>query len=173
MSNMNDVKWLMAREIPHLRRYARALVRDPSAADDLVQDCLERALSKRHLWRRRGSMRSWLLKILYNIFKNDLRRLRRRPILSSIETSPPIQATVTNQEQYMACRNIVEALKLLSDGQRSAIELLALEDVSYEEAAWILDIPVGTLRSRLSRGRELLRDFGWGVEKQPKIRRVR
>jgi RNA polymerase sigma-70 factor (ECF subfamily) len=67
---MDERKWLIAREIPHLRRYALALLRDPHAADDLVQDCLERALRKRHLWRQCGSMRSWLFRILYTVFLN-------------------------------------------------------------------------------------------------------
>src|SRR3546814_13521510 len=75
---VEETKWLIAREIPHLRRYALALVRDREAADDLVQDSLERALKKRHLWRRQGSIRSWLLRVLYNVYLTQLRGRRRR-----------------------------------------------------------------------------------------------
>src|SRR5712691_6422066 len=78
---MDELQWLIAREIPHLYRYALALLRNTDAADDLVQDCLERALRKRQLWRRQGSMRNWLFRMLYNVFLNT-RHTRRRERLA-------------------------------------------------------------------------------------------
>jgi RNA polymerase sigma-70 factor, ECF subfamily len=154
---MDELQWLIAREIPHLRRYALALLRDTDAADDLVQDCLERALRKRCLWRRQGSMRSWLFRMLYNVFLNTKNSRQRERLTVPLEVIAPTMAESPRQEKYVECRNIAEALDQLPEPQYAAIILIALEGLSYDEAAWILRVPVGTLRSRLSRGRETLR----------------
>ena len=160
-ANGNDVKWLIAREIPHLRRYARALVRDRDAADDLVQDCLERAIRKRHQWRRDGSIRSWLFRMLYRTFLNACRRRTRERADVRIDcsndgfherlTDPP------RQEHHVEWQDMAAALDRLPDPQRAAVLLTALEGMSYDEVAGILRVPVGTVRSRLSRAREALR----------------
>jgi RNA polymerase sigma-70 factor, ECF subfamily len=86
---MDELQWLIAREIPHLHRYALALLRNTDAADDLVQDCLERALRKQQLWRRQGSMRSWLFRMLYNVFLNtrNTRLARGRETLRALRAS--------------------------------------------------------------------------------------
>jgi RNA polymerase sigma-70 factor (ECF subfamily) len=157
----NDVKWLIAREIPHLRRYARALVRDRDAADDLVQDCLERAIRKRDQWRRHGSIRSWLFRTLYRTFLNARRRQTRERAQVRIDGSddgfherlrdPP------RQEHHVEWQDMAAALERLPDQQRAAVLLTALEGMSYDEVAGILRVPVGTVRSRLSRAREALR----------------
>jgi RNA polymerase sigma-70 factor (ECF subfamily) len=169
----DDVKWLIAREIPHLRRYARALVHDRSLADDLVQDCLERAIRKRHLWKRHGSIRSWLYRVLYNVFLNQrtqrTRILRQTPI-ESLQSAPSVPA---RQEQQMACRDISDAMGLLPSEQRAAIALTAIEGLSYDEAAQALDIPIGTLRSRVSRGRDRLRVLYVQPENPIRLRRVK
>ena len=81
---MRDLMARIAEEIPALRRYARCLLRDADSADDLVQDCLERALARRHLWRRGGSLRSWLFTILHNLHVNQQRNRRRRPMLVAL-----------------------------------------------------------------------------------------
>ena len=154
---MDELPGLIAREIPHLHRYAQALLRDPDAADDLVQDCLERALRKRQLWRRQGSMRSWLFRMLYNIFLNTRQSRRRARLVIPLEAIAPTMAESPQQEQYVECRDIAEALDQLPKPQYTAIILIVLEGLSYDEAAWTLGVPVGTLRSRLSRGRETLR----------------
>ena len=169
---MSDVKWLIATEVPHLRRFAIALTGDREAADDLVQDCVVRALRKRHLWRRRGSLRSWLFRILYRIYVDGVRAPQREVALphdapAAKLVQPPAQ------EARVEVRNVVVGLRQLPADQRAAILLVALEGLPYDEAADALDIPVGTLRSRLSRGREALRGMMAGTETTPLLRRVK
>ena len=155
---MDELARCVEAEIPHLQRFARSLCGSKSEGDDLVQDALERAWRKRDSWRQEGSVRSWLFKILYRVFLNS-RRGERIPheelsedtmAASGVESLPP-------QEARLMADDMVRALAALPEEQRSPVLLVALENVSYEEAAAILDIPVGTLRSRLSRGRETLR----------------
>ncbi len=170
---MDEVKWLMAREIPRLRRYALALTGDPVAADDLVQDCLERGLRKRHLWKREGSIRNWLYRILYTVFVNQgthRRRARRHIGFDQVSVMPTEPAA---QENRLVCRDIGEAMQRLPKDQRAAIVLTALEGLSYDEAADVLGIPIGTLRSRLSRGREELRGILVQEQGPAPLRRVK
>lgn len=168
---MNETKWLIAREIPRLRRYALALVNDSAAADDLVQDTLERAIRKRHLWSRRGSIRSWLYRILYNVFLNQAGRRRRAQGEVDLDQAPEI-VEAAHPEQALICRDMVAAMRALPAEQRAAIALTAVEGLSYDEAADVLCIPIGTLRSRLSRGRERLRALYPG-KTEPRLRRVK
>ena len=170
---MDELKWLIAREIPHLRRYALALRRDPDAADDLVQDCLERALRKRHLWRRRGSMRSWLFRILYTVFVNTNKKQSRDKQAVPLDAIAFTLAASPSQELYVEYREMAKALSQLPEQQYAAIILIALEGFSYDEAAWILGIPIGTLRSRLYRGREALRRLGSETFRHGRVRRVK
>jgi len=160
---MDELQRLIAREIPHLHRCALALLRNTDAADDLVQDCLERALRKRQLWRRQGSMRSWLFRMLYNVFLNTRHTRRRDRLAVPLEAIEPTMTESPRQEQYVECRAIAQALDQLPEQQYAAIMLIALEGLAYDEAAWILGVPVGTLRSRLSRGRETLRTLQAGT----------
>ncbi|MGE0652505.1 MAG: sigma-70 family RNA polymerase sigma factor [Alphaproteobacteria bacterium] len=169
----DNVKWLIAREIPHLRRYARALVKDHSLADDLVQDCLERAIRKRHLWKRHGRIRSWLYRILYNVFLNQRpqrMRILRQASIESLQTTPSVPPP---QDQQMAYRDISDAMGMLPSEQRAAIALTAVEGLSYDEAAQALDIPIGTLRSRVARGRDRLRVLYVQPENPIRLRRVK
>lgn len=174
---MSETKWMIAREIPHLRRYALVLAGDPAAADDLVQDTLERAIRKRHLWTRRGSIRGWLFRILYRTFLNQAVRRRRARAEVGLDDAPPLSER-PRQEIGLVCRDIAEAMRALPDEQRAAIALTAIEGMSYDEAAEALDVPVGTLRSRLSRGRDRLRDL-YAAEPEtagtaaPRLRRVK
>jgi len=154
---MDELQWLIAREIPHLHRYALALLRNTDAADDLVQDCLERALRKQQLWRRQGSMRSWLFRMLYNVFLNTRNTRRRERLVVPLEAIEPTIIECPRQEKYVEYRAIAQALDQLPAPQYAAIMLIAWEGFAYDEAAWILGVPVGTLRSRLARGRETLR----------------
>ena len=153
---MDDTNWLIAREIPRLRRYALTLVNEPEAADDLVQDTLERAIRKRHQWRRRGAIRSWLYQILYRVFLNKCAASAKERRNIGLDDVPQLSARAP-QEDQAHCRDITLAMQRLPHDQRAAIALTAVEGLSYDEAAEVLDIPIGTLRSRLSRGREVLR----------------
>lgn len=157
MTRRDDFDWLLSREVPHLRRYACALVNDPVLADDLVQDCLERALRKWRLWRPSGRIRSWLFRMLYRIYLNQAGKHRRDSAMLPLSEGHEPAAATAHQGLTVEVREIGSAMDRLPDDQRAAILLVALEGVNYDEAAWILGIPVGTLRSRLSRGRESLR----------------
>lgn len=154
---MDEVEWLMANELPRLRRYALALTNDHHAADDLVQDCVERAIRKRHQWRRRGSMRSWLFRILYRLFLNEASRRSRLKSGVPLDDVAERIGRAADQDTELECADITDAMARLPANQRAAIALTAVEGLSYDQAAEVLEVPIGTLRSRLSRGREQLR----------------
>jgi RNA polymerase sigma-70 factor (ECF subfamily) len=149
----------LERWIPNLRRYARALTRDREQADDLVQDCLERALSRRHLWRAEGNTRAWLFTIMHNIHANDTRRNSNRPATVPIDAEAGHHARPPGQLPRLAGLEMAAALEALSDEQRQVVLLVALEGMSYGEVAETLGIAQGTVMSRLSRGRERLRQL--------------
>lgn len=148
----------IAAEIPHLRRYARALTRERESADDLVQDTLERALRKRHLWRPSGRLRSWLFRILYRQYLNQRPRRKREydkvVALDSVRQQPEHTPA---HDTALHCVEVMRAVNELSDNQREVLLLMALEQPSYVEGARMLGLAVGTFRSRLSRAREQLR----------------
>jgi RNA polymerase sigma-70 factor (ECF subfamily) len=168
---VHDVAALIEPHIPALRRYAWALLRDDHAADDLVQDCLERALSRWHLRRRDGNLRAWLFAILHNRFISDRRRDARRGIAAPLEDGPEA-ASASDAESGVARRDLLDGLALLPEDQRAVVLLVAVEDLSYEEAARALGIPIGTVMSRLSRGRDKLRRYLEG-ERPTLLRRVK
>ena len=170
---MDELKWLIAREIPHLRRYARGLVGDPSAADDLVQDTLERALRKRHQWQRRGSIRGWLFRILYTVFVNGLKTKKYRSpalALDEIRVEPSVPAPQAGASE---ARSVLRGLMRLAPEQRAVILLVALEGMRYDEVATVMGTTVGTVSSRLSRGREALREMGCAPSTRAVLRRVK
>lgn len=169
---MDDLKWAIARQIPHLRRFALALSSSQDA-DDLVQDCLERALRKRHLWHRRGSLRSWLFSVLYRTHIDHKRHRRHRELPTAPEIINTVGIHLPNQEHHVECRNLGEALEHLPDDQRSALLLVALEGFTYDEVAEILKVPIGTVRSRLSRGRQTLRNIRQEDTARRILRRVK
>lgn len=155
--------------LPNLRRYARALTGDPAAADDLVQDCVERALSRLHLWRPDGDMRAWLFTIMRNIWRNDLRQRARRPASVTLdETTEP--AVAPPQGDRLALRDMQAALLTLAEEQREVVLLVGLEGLSYAEAARVTGVPLGTVMSRLKRGRDRLAALTAG---EAPIRRVK
>jgi RNA polymerase sigma-70 factor, ECF subfamily len=154
---MKDFAQLLEAEIPRLRRYARALTRDVVRADDLVQNCLARALAKRHLWQPGTDLRAWLFTILHNQHVNDVRRSVRDANSVSIDEIAPTLTTYSNAIPNLELRDLEAALAKLPQEQRQVILLVGLEGMPYEEVASILRVPVGTVRSRLSRGREQLR----------------
>jgi RNA polymerase sigma-70 factor (ECF subfamily) len=140
--------------IPRLRRYARALAGERAAADDLVQDTLERAWSKLHLYRRGTDLRAWLFTVMHNVHVNRLRATRPT---DPLEDEMPELAQRATQGDALMVRDLDRAVTALPVAQREVLLLVALEDLSYEEAARVLDIPIGTVMSRLARAREKLR----------------
>jgi RNA polymerase sigma factor (sigma-70 family) len=140
--------------IPRLRRYARALVGERAAADDLVQDTLERAWSKLHLYRRGTDLRAWLFTVMHNVHVNRLRATRPT---DPLEDEMPELAQRATQGDALVVRDLERAVAALPVAQRQVLLLVALEDLSYEETARVLEIPIGTVMSRLARAREKLR----------------
>ena len=154
--------------IPRLRRYARALTGERSAADDLVQDTLERAWTKLHLWRTGSDLRAWLFTIMHNVHVNQVRSRASAATLPLDDDMPeaPVRAT---QADMLEVRDIDSALGRLPVEQREVLLLVALEHMSYQQSADTLGIPIGTVMSRLARGRERLRimlegDAGMGLK---------
>src|SRR5438045_160610 len=152
----NEFSRLVEAEIPRLRRYARALTRDVTRADDLVQSCLTRAVAKQHLWQAGTDLRAWLFTILHNQHVNDIRRAVREENNVSIDDIARVATVQANAMDVLTLRDLEAALAKLPGEQRQVI-LLGLEGLPYEEVASILRVPVGTVRSRLSRGRDQLR----------------
>lgn len=142
--------------IPALRRYARSLVRNRANADDLVQDCLERAV-RRWSQRRDGEVRAWLFTILHNLAVDQFRRSAVRGNHVAIdEVNEENLGEVAVQEQKLMYRDVWNKLGRLPEEQRAVLLLVAVEDLSYADAAKVLNIPVGTVMSRLSRARARL-----------------
>jgi RNA polymerase sigma-70 factor (ECF subfamily) len=158
--------------VPALRRYARALTRNADRADDLVQDCLERALRKRSLWSPTGPLQAWLFRILLNVYRNGLRQTRRRGDHVALDSLVVEPGTPAPQPGRIALAEMSRAIDQLPHEQREALLLVVLEGVSYEEAAGILEIPAGTLMSRLSRARTALRILT-GTHEEPRLRTVK
>ena len=134
--------------IPRLRRYARALVGERAAADDLVQDTLERAWSKLHLYRHGTDLRAWLFTVMHNVHVNQVRASRPTAVL---EDDMPELAQRAVQGDALIVRDLERAVAALPAAQREVLLLVALEDLSYDEAARVLGIPIGTVMSRLAR----------------------
>jgi len=152
---MSETLPLIEAEIPHLRRFARYIVRDVDRADDLVQECLTRAIAKVHTWTPGTNLRAWLFVILKNCHINDVRR--QRPT-SEIPTDHPMLNVPSNQEAHISLLEVRDAFLKLSEEHREVLLLVAIEGLQYEEAASVLGVPLGTVRSRLSRARQALRD---------------
>lgn len=154
---MTDITQRLIQCIPRLRRYAQALTGDRNRADDLVQDSLERAWSRLHLWRGSGDLRAWLFTIMHNIFANDVRQYARTPRMTSLQDEKEPAAADGGLDQILHLQDIQRALQELPEAQREVLLLVGMEQLSYEEVATILDIPIGTVMSRLARAREHLR----------------
>jgi RNA polymerase sigma-70 factor (ECF subfamily) len=154
---MSEFNGLVEREIPRLRRYARALTRSADRADDLVQETLLRAISKSHLWQTGTDIRAWLFTIMHNHYVNMVRRAMRDEATVDIEQMSSSLVAVTDPTASSQLRELDQALARLPGEQREVILLVGLEGMSYETAANVLSVPVGTVRSRLSRGRDALR----------------
>ena len=150
---MNDAQ-SMVELIPRLRRYARALAGDRAAADDLVQDTLERALAKLHLYRRGTDLRAWLFTVMHNVYVNQLRAARPGV---QLDEEMPEHSQPARESEGLELRDLDRAIRRLPPEQREVLLLVVLEDMSYEQTAGSLGIPIGTVMSRLARAREKLR----------------
>jgi RNA polymerase sigma-70 factor, ECF subfamily len=154
---MSDFNRLLEEQIPRLRRYARALTKNMEKADDLVQDTLIRALTKQHLWQAGTNLRAWLFTLMHNQNINTARQSIRESQMIDVETMSNVLAATTDPTASRQLCELDRALNQLAPEQRQVILLVGLEEFSYEETAAILNVPVGTVRSRLSRGRDHLR----------------
>ncbi len=146
--------------IPRLRRYARALTGERAAADDLVQDALERAWSKLHLYRRGTDLRAWLFTVMHNVYVNQRRAARPS---TTLDEDLPELAQPARESDGLVLRDLDLAIRRLPPEQREVLLLVALEEMSYEDAAGALGIPIGTVMSRLARAREKLRAMMAGL----------
>ncbi|HXI37421.1 MAG TPA: sigma-70 family RNA polymerase sigma factor [Burkholderiales bacterium] len=156
--------------IPRLRRYARALVGDRASADDLVQDTLERAWAKLHLYRRGTDLRAWLFTVMHNVHVNKVRATR---VTDTLDDEMPELALRAPQGDALVVRDLDRAIALLPAEQRAVLLLVTLEDMSYDEVARTLGIPIGTVMSRLSRAREKLRGLMLGQTATAKLKVVK
>lgn len=145
--------------IAGLRRYAFVLCRNDTDADDLVQETLTKAIGAAHTYRPERSLRTWLFGILHNTFISHRRQYARRARAAAFLQNMGERSETNRGEQRVDMEHTVRMLARLSDEQRAVLLLVAVEELSYEEAAEALDIPVGTVMSRLARGREQLRQL--------------
>ena len=160
-----DVRDQLMDHVPRLRRYSRALIRNHDLADDLVQDTLQRALQRLEQFERDTDLRAWLFTIMHNLFANQRRHASMHAVHVSVADDgvPETEfAVAANQTHRLEVRDLDAALQMLPVEQRQVVLLVGLEEMSYTDAAFALNIPVGTVMSRLSRGRERLRELMMG-----------
>lgn len=152
---MQDERDRLIACIPRLRRYARALLGDRTGADDLVQDTMERGWKKLSTWQRGSDMRAWLFGIMHNLHVDQV----RKPSLPTeeLDEDTPLPASHHSVSDGLEMRDLDTALRSLPPEQREILLLIALEEMSYEEVAATLGLPLGTVMSRLSRARQKLR----------------
>ena len=169
---------LVIEQLPGLRRYARALTGDGWAADDLVQDTLERACAKWQLWLAGSDLRAWLFTLMHNLYMNQRRTVQ--PTAGAVQIDEIQSELPAAEGDTDSALDLTRCLKRLPDEQRAVLLLVALEDMSYAEAAKVLGIPIGTVMSRLSRARSRLRELMEGADPvsrpvpgQPQLRRMK
>jgi RNA polymerase sigma-70 factor (ECF subfamily) len=165
------VEELIAEHIPRLRRYARALAGARAQSDDLVQDTLERAWTRRHLWRPGSDLRAWLFTIMHNLWVNRVRAHAANPEVAMPEEALELPVAARH-DAALELRDLARALDRLPIEFREVLLLVGVEQLRYEEIAEVLGVPLGTVMSRLSRGRERLRALLAGPG-QPLLRRVK
>jgi RNA polymerase sigma factor (sigma-70 family) len=162
----------IAAQVPRLRRYATALLGNAADADDLVQDCVERALARGETLRDPARLRSWLLSIMHNLHISAVRGRRRRGEAVPVDALADDLALSAPPEDRGRLRDFVRAMNALSEEHRQILLLVSLEGLSYREIAEILDVPIGTVMSRLARARERLRLLLEGGEDRV-VRRIK
>ncbi|SAL12297.1 RNA polymerase sigma factor [Caballeronia peredens] len=171
-----DIRDELMEHVPRLRRYARALLNNRELADDLVQDTIERALSRTGMFEAGTDLRAWLFTIMHNVFVNQVRKASARAEHVHFDddvTRDGAFAVSGNQIHSLEVRDLDFALQRLPAEQREVVLLVGLEEMSYAEVAIAIDIPVGTVMSRLSRGRERLRALMAGTQSGAKLKVVR
>lgn len=161
----NEFGRMIEAELPGLRRYAVALLRSGPDADDLVQETVARALDKRALWQPGTNLRAWLFTMMHNLRINRARTARREGVAVPADAATGLSVSA-NQAETIALRDLRKALDTLEEGHRAVILLVGLEGLTYEEVADILALPLGTVRSRLSRARARLRRLLDGEEEE-------
>ena len=169
---MDEIARLIEPQIPALRRYAFALLRQREAADDLVQDTLEHAIAGWSGRRGDGDLRAWLFTIERNLVLRMVQRRGRANQEVSSEALEHVSDPSVDPEAHLGVRDVLACVSSLPEEQRSVLLLVAVEDMTYAEAAAVLDIPVGTVMSRLSRARERMRAYV-GTERTGFLRRVK
>lgn len=153
---MSDFRARLVQEIPYLRRYGRSLTFNAPDADDLVQACLERALSRQEQWDRNRKLRPWLFRILHNLHVSGIRRRVRER--DHQRRYPQAAHTDSGQETATELNRVRQAMSRLPPEHRDVLFLVAVEGMTYRETAEVLSVAVGTVRSRVSRARESLRE---------------
>ncbi|KPF87076.1 hypothetical protein IP70_05210 [alpha proteobacterium AAP38] len=163
----------ITRHIPALRRYALVLTRDPGQVEDLVQESLARALAGSRTWRPGSDLRAWLLSITHNTFISGWRReqVARTGLEQGAEMVPAPMAAALPDLRVEA-RQVVERLLALPDSMREILLLAVVEEMSYREIADMLNIPLGTVMSRLARARQALRQQAGDGPATPAERRA-
>jgi RNA polymerase sigma-70 factor, ECF subfamily len=156
----------LAEQIPRLRRYARALTGGAQTADDLVQDCLERAWRKAHRWEPGSDLRAWLFTLMHNLFVNGLKR--KTPDTEPMEHTDYADPRAPGADAGLALRDLEQGLASLSAEHRAVLLLVCLEDMSYEQVAAVTGVPIGTVMSRLHRARERMRTYMSGDSQTPR-----
>lgn len=166
--NPAEIDQALRELLPPLRRFARALARDPATADDLVQSTLERALGAWNSRRDDDALRPWLFAILHRQFLDHRRRAKRYAWL--LARAAPGEDSEPSAERTAIARSALDAFKRLPAAQRTLLLLTSVEGLSYREVSEVLDIPIGTVMSRLSRARQALRSLGEGDTPAPPLR---
>lgn len=169
---MQELNETIEAHIPRLRRYARALLGDHVRADDLVQDTLERACRKWRLWRRGSDLRAWLFTLMHNVFVNQVRTRKVAESWLPLHEQTEEPAARATQDDGLELRDLMSAIGRLPPEFREVVLLIGLEQLSYAEVAQVLNIPLGTVMSRLARGRERLRVL-IAQANTPALRRVK
>jgi RNA polymerase sigma factor (sigma-70 family) len=141
--------------LPRLRRLAKAITRDPTAADDLVQNAIERALQAEAQWRPGTRMDSWIIRIMKNAWIDEMRsKARRAMVLTPSDGAESVaDPSIASAEHWCEAQSLSKAMNALPQEQQIAVALVLVYGLSYREAAEVLEIPVGTLTSRMVRGR--------------------
>ena len=156
---MTEFRSLLLEQIPHLRRYARSLLRGEDEADDLVQECLMRAMRNQHSFKPGTNMRGWMFTILHNLYIDLVRKRATARSLSMLHDTSGQQNAGPNQLHSVELGRLEAALSQLQEDQKSTLMLIALEGMSYQEVASITGVAVGTVKSRVWRAREALREL--------------
>lgn len=167
---MNDVDDQLREVLPRMRRFAVSLTRDYSSADDLVQSSLEKALSAWDSKRPDGDLRAWLFSILYRQFLDAHRRSRRYSRMLELFTGNSHDPHTPSAERTIVAQTTLQAFESLSAEQRALLLAVSVEGLSYKEVALMLDVPIGTVMSRLSRARQALRLLSEGEITTPALR---